>query len=618
MRNRFLQSNTSRKAAVLILLTALFAQSLNAQSRTDENEKNRRLGELVEAMKRKIEEREAGQKQKPAEPAPSPARRNNGGRKKKTDVANRNAGDRAPAPKPSPAATEPAPTPSPAVTEPPRVEATPPNADALIPAANLPVPAASLSAGKAEGEGYTLKPVELNVGQWPLARLDFSIERGDRAPFTSLTAANIQASLDGQPAPIAPNDLIFKSSASSGVLFVIDLSGSMAGDRGGVSKLEATKAALLSLVDSLNAMDRVGLIVFDLSQRVVVEPTADRQALKTAIGNLRVQSNGGGTALYSAADYALRFAETNGLGNIILLSDGCEDSPESRRLGRTGLAQFKSGREQQIAGASHRSGIRIFTIAIGEQNPGSPLYVDAASLANLTRGTKGGFSSFIDLPALLQQAAGDGDRYSSLLIESLKSALDRIRESFRYDYSLLLRNIAVPTPDGQPHKVTILFRVGDAQLPLEFSYTWGAGMTRPTLGELEVPPPILIDTPAGGISRLHLGGIFASLLALLGLLALAPLGARVVERWKQRRRLGRSIVTLKPDSALIGEMCPNEGGNLGGSRRFKPGDIAVLCPGCGTAHHLGCWQLSQNRCWNRHCDHELPVSSGEAELTQVV
>lgn len=562
----------ARKRIVLFLLAALLIQPLGAQAiRAQARDNNQRLDDLIEAFKRR-------QANLPASPIRKAA--------KKPESHNRT--KQLPRPASAPA---PAPSPTPAVVQ----------------------ASSGLGVSQVDSDGYTLRPVDLNVSQWPLVRLDFSIERGDRTPFTALTAADVQASVDGKPIAIAPEDLNFKSSASSGVLLVIDLSRSMTGGGSGVSKLAATKEAILSLIDSLAAADKVGVVAFDQSQRVVIEPTTNRQALKTAIRNL--SARGGGTALYSAADFALRFAEANRLGNIILLSDGCEYSAESRQHSRAGtFARFKSEREQRIADGSRRAGIRVFSIAIGEQNPRSTLYVDAPSLANITKGTHGGFSSFIDLPALLQQSAGDGNRYSTLLTGSLKSALDRIRQSFRYDYSLTLREVAAANANGQPHKATIQFRAGDVLLPMEFTYSLPSGAARPTV-EMKVLTPVLIEAPTGSMSRWWLLRIFLSLLLALNLLALVPSGVEWAEAWHRRRRLRRAIVTLRGNSSLIGRTCPNEGNQLGGSRRFKAGDAVVVCPECETAHHVGCWQLSKGRCWNRHCGHELNlagISSAEA------
>jgi len=583
----------AHKKIVLFLLLALLIQPLAAQAiHAQFSDKNQRLHDRIEAYKRR-------QADLLATPGRKTARKSEG-RNRTKQLSN---------PFSTPASTPPGADP-----KTPERSIVGSNAPVTAPTPTVAQTSSNLGVTQVDSDGYTLRPVDLNVHQWPLVRLDFSIERGDRTPFTALTAADVQASVDGKPVAVAPDDLNFKSSASSGVLLVIDLSRSMTGGGRGISKLAATKEAILSLIDSLAATDQVGVIAFDQSQRVVMEPTTDRQALKTSIRNLSVRG-GGGTALYSAADFALRFAETNRLGNIILLSDGCEYSAESRQHSRTGtFARFKSEREQRIAEASCRAGIRVFSIAIGEQNPRSPLYVDTPSLANITKGTPGGFSSFIDLPALIGQSDGDNNRYSTLLTGSLKSALDRIRQSFRYDYSLTLREVAAASANGQPHKAIIHFRVGDVLLPMEFTYNLPGGSARPTV-EMKVLTPVLIEAPAAGLSRWWLLRIFLSLLLALNLLALVPSGMEWAEAWHRRRCLHRAIVTLRGNSSLIGGTCPNEGNQLGGSRRFKAGDAVVICPECETAHHVGCWQLSKGRCWNRHCGHELNlagISSAEA------
>lgn len=598
----FCSENKLRRLVALLLMSAIFAHPLSAQTtRTGELEKERRLRQLAEAVAKSRTGLPSAPSAKPKQQSrlqqSAPSQRE----------ANRRAGSKPAAVKSEPPVALPAPAAMPTPTPTPDKPVEPIK---VAPRAAAATPAANFNAQAVAGGGYTIRPVELNVNQWPMLRLDFSIERGDRAPFNGLTAGSVEANADGKPVNIAPDDLNFKSSASSGVLLVIDLSRSMTGggsNGSGASKLDATKEAILSLIDSMSATDMIGIVAFDLSQRVVMEPTTNHHALKAAVRGLSVRSSGGGTALYNAADFALRYAEANKLGNVILLSDGCEHSAASKQHSRDGtLDDFKSQREAQIAEASRRAAIRVFTIAIGEQTPRSPLYVDAASLAHLTSGAPGGFSDFVDLPTLLGEAAGDGNHFSALLTGRLKTSLDRIRESFRYDYSLTLRDVAVG--GGQPQKLTINFRVGNELLPMEIICAWNAGAQRPAVA-VKLLKPLLIEAPAEGVSRWQLIKIFLTLLLALNLLALAPWLIEWFEGLNRRRRLRHAVVTLRGNSPLVGETCPNEGNGLGGSRRLKSGDVVVICPECKTTHHLACWELSKGRCWNRRCGHELSVAT---------
>ena len=499
---------------------------------------------------------------------------------------------------------QPSPTVTPQPTMPPAEKASPP---VNMPSVNVPV-------GQVDKAGYTLRPVELNVSQWPALRLDYSIERADHTPFTRLTASDIQIQLDGKAISLTSDALKLKGNASAGILLVIDLSRSMTHDQEGISKLAATKEALLALVNSMDAQERIGIVAFDASPRVALAPTNNRQALQTIIQSLAFSPDAPrATGLYAAADFALQYAQTNQLHNVILLSDGCEYTPESRQHRQAGTYnQFKAAREQAIAEASRRSGTRLFTVAIGEQDLSSPLYVDVRSLENLTQGTLGGFSSFVDLPALVREANGDRQQYAALLIGNLKTVLDHIKQSFQFDYSLLLHNATLPAPDNQPHKVVVSFRVGNTQLPLEFSYTWKTGAAQPDIGQWTVlaPVPVLIEAPTIQTKRPYLIGIFAAFLLLLGVLALIPITVKAIERWKERRRLCDAIVTISSNSTHIlagNKTCLNEGNEPSGSGHFKSGDVVVICPNCQKVHHLSCWHLSKDHCWNRLCRYELKI-----------
>jgi Ca-activated chloride channel family protein len=73
------------------------------------------------------------------------------------------------------------------------------------------------------------------------------------------------------------------------------------------NRLAAAKSAATSFLDQLPAGIRVGLVSFSTQPRTLVEPTADRQAIRTAIDGLVAK---GGTAMGDAINSMLDLAQT--------------------------------------------------------------------------------------------------------------------------------------------------------------------------------------------------------------------------------------------------------------------------------------------------------------------
>jgi Ca-activated chloride channel family protein len=90
------------------------------------------------------------------------------------------------------------------------------------------------------------------------------------------------------------------------VILGIDVSGSMTAVDVSPTRLAAAKSAATAFLDQLPAGVRVGLVAFSSTPRTLVEPTADRQAVRTAIDALAAK---GGTAMGDALNAMLDVAE---------------------------------------------------------------------------------------------------------------------------------------------------------------------------------------------------------------------------------------------------------------------------------------------------------------------
>lgn len=118
-----------------------------------------------------------------------------------------------------------------------------------------------------------------------------------------------------------------------GLMVVLDVSGSVAGTR-----LEAARAAVVALAQSLPDDVNVGLIAVSTTPAVILPPSKDRAALTAATSKL---SSSGDTALYDAVVMAageLRKANLDATTErrVLVLSDGLDTASSTR------LAQLQS------------------------------------------------------------------------------------------------------------------------------------------------------------------------------------------------------------------------------------------------------------------------------------
>jgi Mg-chelatase subunit ChlD len=467
-------------------------------------------------------------------------------------------------------------------------------------------PALAGTAAEVDRAGYSLKRPILATGEWPRVRLDFSIERSDRTNFQNLSLADVQPKLDGQPVITREGDLTLTESLPSAVLILLDASGSMSGH--GVDKLRAAKEGLAMLIDNLKPGDQVGLLVFDEKPRTVLPVTNDKELVKREIANFQLRPETSKfTRLYDAVDYALGEAATNNIKNLLLISDGWEDTPESRQLlsNSAALDAYKRKREDKITQFSRANNIRVFSVAIGDERGKGLSYVDRAALQNISQGANGGSGDYIEIT----DASGDEPYQQQYLLSRLQQTLNELRKSFGYSYSLTL-NLPESQRDSQQHKLWVGFSVGEnprVQLPVEYGYSWTSSGP-PKVDTVIIQPAIFIQSAPRTVKWTQLLLIYLPLLSLLLLLSSIPAVARRIAGSGQALRLDRSIVVVDRQSPLIGSVCPNEAA-AGRSYLIKEGDVVLVCPNpkCRTPHHLGCWRFNGYQCMKRTCGREMAI-----------
>lgn len=216
---------------------------------------------------------------------------------------------------------------------------------------------------------YTLARSYLQRGHLPPAEairveefLNF-FDYGDAAPEKSDFALTVV----GAPSPfaegpryelirfgLAAREVDALGRPAADLIFVIDVSGSMERE----DRLGLVRRSLEILVDELREGDRVGLVVYGSQGEVLLEPTTDRAAIRSAIGRLRP---GGSTNAEEGLSLAYALARESfrpgRIHRLILCSDGVAN------VGSTGADSIL----ERVASAAD-DGIGLTTVGFGMGN----------------------------------------------------------------------------------------------------------------------------------------------------------------------------------------------------------------------------------------------------------
>lgn len=484
-------------------------------------------------------------------------------------------------------------------------------------------PAGQVAVEGADGEvragDYSLKLAGVDTSEWPSVRLDFSVVNRANEPISSLANSDIAAMHDGTT---VPTDLVLKRGGPANVFLVLDGSLSMMNRGTGISKLGAARGAMITFVEQMEPKDRAAFAVFSENLTVLVPVTSDKASLIEALETFFPEpASSQNTRLYDGVERAIGEARKAGVQNVVLMSDGWEDTTDSRALMKDPprWAAYKQEREQSLAELSRRTGVRVFTVALGDKNGKGLSFVDFDALESISKGTDGGTCSYVDLPEITERARGDLDAYRRLFREKLASVFSNIGQSVRFDYSLTVRLGDSAVRDEKEHLINLDFTIGAERLPAVVTYTWKGSDADdvPAVTSRRALPGILISTPASSATRPRLAAIFLALLAVLSLMAGVPaIGRRLLVR-SGEAEARKSIVSVAPRSKYVAAECPNERDGLGGGFLIKPGDVIVVCGACGSPHHLACWHMNRDTCWNRACEHETKIPAELAKTYEL-
>ncbi len=181
-------------------------------------------------------------------------------------------------------------------------------------------------------------------------------------------------------------DLPRSQRPAANLVFLVDVSGSMQSP----DKLPLVQCSLALLADRLSPRDRVSIVVYAGAAGVVLQPTADRNAVVESLKNLQAGgSTAGAQGIQLAYDVARRNMVDGGINRVILATDG------DFNVGVTDNAALVNLVERQRA-----DGITLTTLGFGTGNYNEAMMEQIADHGN-------GNYAYIDSPREAQKVLDD-------------------------------------------------------------------------------------------------------------------------------------------------------------------------------------------------------------------
>ncbi|AJW39098.1 membrane protein [Rhodococcus sp. B7740] len=193
------------------------------------------------------------------------------------------------------------------------------------------------------------------------------------------------------------------------VMLVIDVSLSMEATDVEPTRLAAAQEAAKSFADGLTPGINLGLVAFAGTASVLVSPTANREATKSAIDKLQLSER---TATGEAIFISLQSIDTLGaiLGGgdaapparIVLLSDGKQTVPQNLDDPRGGYTAARAAKDKNVPISTISFGTSYGSVEIEDENGVErvPVPVDDPSLREIANLSGGSFFSASSLEGL--------------------------------------------------------------------------------------------------------------------------------------------------------------------------------------------------------------------------
>lgn len=173
---------------------------------------------------------------------------------------------------------------------------------------------------------------------------------------------------------------------SLSINLIIDKSGSMSAEGGGVSKLTLAKEAAMKAIDNLREIDDISVIAFDDTFDVVVptQKVTDKDYIKELISGIQIR---GGTSIYPALEkgYNLQSESDAKIKHTILLTDG-QDS-------------ISYSTYEELLSKFNNENITLSTVAVGSDSNSSLL----SDLATAGNGRSYYTDIYTDIPRIFAQ-----------------------------------------------------------------------------------------------------------------------------------------------------------------------------------------------------------------------
>jgi Ca-activated chloride channel family protein len=218
------------------------------------------------------------------------------------------------------------------------------------------------------------------------------------------------------------------------VMLAIDISGSMAATDVSPDRLAAAETAAAAFVEELPDGFQVGLVAFDKTARVVVQPTDDHDSVVTALQQLQLgQGTAAGDGIVAALDAIVAAQDAAGIvpvaatdeaataATIVLLSDGATTS------GTDVNAAASMAAEASVPVSTITFGTDSGTVQIEGQTVAVPPDPAAmAAVADTTGGTAFDAASSSELQSVyseIQARVGHTSDQSSLMVWFLGAAM---------------------------------------------------------------------------------------------------------------------------------------------------------------------------------------------------
>ncbi|MBH0121365.1 VWA domain-containing protein [Rhodococcus sp. NPDC003382] len=189
------------------------------------------------------------------------------------------------------------------------------------------------------------------------------------------------------------------------VVLVIDVSLSMEATDVAPNRLVAAQQAAKQFADDLTPGINLGLVAFSGTASVLVSPTTNREATKSAIDQLTLsERTATGEAIFTAMQSIDTLAAVLGGGDqapparIVLLSDGKQTVPESPDDPRGGFTAARQAADKGIPVSTISFGTEYGTVTIEDER--IPVPVDDPSLKEIANLSGGAFFTASSLEEL--------------------------------------------------------------------------------------------------------------------------------------------------------------------------------------------------------------------------